>query len=1004
MTTLTNYTCWSPDVVTATIATEAASPSDAVLLATHTPLRIRRRGDGKAGDVITEEQFIDEFLNGPVKEGVRVAPIIGESGSGKSHLVRWVYASLQESDGRHVIYLPKARTSLRDVIERLLGDLPGEQFDEVRSKLDGLSESVSKATLERKIIDELAEAVREAEVERGDFLAKALVGDRGLYVLLHDPLFRQYLLEPDSFIPKRAEHALRGRGLNEDDVPPVFTVDDLPLAIANVRNVAEASELARVAFRRISSDAQLQVAAVKLLNDHLDVAVMRAANLGVGSIQDAFMALREHLVGQEIILLIEDFALIQGIRRDLLDAVIEVGTVGGVEKFAPVRTMMAVTSGYYDALPDTFRTRAEASSPVYVVDVDMADVSSANDRTAINFVGRYLNAARLGAPKLEGAAPNVPNACEDCPFMEQCHSTFGSSDDGYGLYPYNEAALRRAVAITADPERKLMFNPRRVLARTVRGVLIEEASAIRDGRFPSADFLREERTRDREQSSARRQRDLQLAELSAINERYEEPERTRYELAFQFWGGVSLDIKPGIYSAFSLPPVDLKRDERTPVTPAIAEPAASVGPVTNSISPALQRKLDDVENWARGDSLPQAVAREVRAIVRRALIADLAWTDPIMKAPGTQALARAIPDGTQASRTVSIDGASENLPQGVAPIVRFEQTPANGLLFKNLLQFQANPSSAPDALIELRSITDKHRGAVITRLVESMGFHQDSLIAAAASLLAGAALLGQLPVKPRLNDYVAAVLWSGDGYVRLDASRLGQWTQAEIKYLADRKPTVDVFRSALGASQGAGAVHAIDDPRVRRVVSSALKSVDSLGSETLPTWAQRSEKSRRDLEEKIGPQVAEWARILRELRAEVPEGVSYIGTVDAIKAAIEVGSTQGFVKANLAEVESANLAARTRDFASVSRLEVAIDTARESLGLDLWSAVGRADGSDVVAIANYLRDTDDWLSAGLRDAEGRDLAGAFDVDADIESVLNRWTEILRTGSQGANRE
>ncbi|TFV95398.1 ATP-binding protein [Leifsonia flava] len=986
--------------MTSTIATEAASPSDAVLLATHTPLRIRSRGDGDAGDFITEREFIDAFLNGPVKEGVLVAPVVGESGSGKSHLVRWVYASLEANPLRHVIYLPKAQTSLRDVIERLLRDLPGSQFDEVRSKLGGLSEAVSRETLERKILDELAAAVRDVQVERGDFLTKALVGDRGLYVLLHDPLFREYLLRPESFIPRRAEHALRGRGVDEDDVPPVFTVDDLPLEIANVNN---ASDLARAAFRKVSADSQMQVAAVKLLNDHLDVAVMRAANLGVGSIQAAFMALREHLVGQEIVLLIEDFALIQGIRRDLLDAIIEVGTVGGIEKYAPVRTMMAVTHGYYSSLPDTFRTRAEASSPVYVVDVDMADVSEGTDRTAVNFVARYLNAARLGAKALEDSAPTTPNACERCPLLDACHAAFGASDDGYGLYPYNESALRRAVAITADPERKSMFNPRRVLARMVRGVLTEEASAIRDGRFPTANFLREERARDREQTAARRQRDLPLAELSALDERYNEPERTRYLLTFQFWGGVSFNVRPDVLSAFSLPPADLQFDEGTTARPPSIENEIQQRPQAATIPPALQRQLEDVDNWARGGQLSQETARTIRTVVRRALVADISWVDPIMKAPLGPVLSRAVPDAGQISRSVSIAGARENLAQGISPILRFEQTPANGLLFKSLLHFQVAPSSAPDALIELRRISDECRSDVIARVVASMEYERTQLIVAAASLIAGAALLGQLALKPRVRDFVGAALWSGDHYVRADNSRSDQWLQTEAKYLADRKTAVVAFRAAVGASQGGGAVHAVDDPRVRDIVTAAAKLVDSFAVDETPSWAREAEQSRLRLVAVIDRQLSEWDAAVNVIRGEVPEGVSYLGTVDAVKAATEMGTNQGFVRANLVEVESANVAARARDFSSVTQLESAIELARASDGLDRWSVVGRAVGDEAVAIAKYLRDTAVWLDAGLRNAEGRDLAGTLDIDADIETVLSKWGDIVTAGEE-ANGE
>ena len=53
--------------------------------------------------------------------------------------------------------------------------------------------------------------------------------------------------------------------------------------------------------------------------------VDEAANLGVGRLQQAFLAIRRALAsdGEEIVLLVEDFALVQGIQRDLLDAILE---------------------------------------------------------------------------------------------------------------------------------------------------------------------------------------------------------------------------------------------------------------------------------------------------------------------------------------------------------------------------------------------------------------------------------------------------------------------------------------------------------------------------------------------------------------------------------------------------------------------------------------------------------------------------------------------------------
>ena len=72
---------------------------------------------------------------------------------------------------------------------------------------------------------------------------------------------------------------------------------------------------------------------------------------------------------------------------------------------------MAVTPGYYrESLPETFRTRSEATSPLYEVDIDLA---GADDEAFIDFVGRYLNAARVGKAALETATPRRSERVHD---------------------------------------------------------------------------------------------------------------------------------------------------------------------------------------------------------------------------------------------------------------------------------------------------------------------------------------------------------------------------------------------------------------------------------------------------------------------------------------------------------------------------------------------------------------------------------------------------------------
>src|SRR3954471_7321244 len=110
MSDFAGFVCWNKNTVTATIATEAVSPSRSVFLATHAPLDIHRTSvaGGRPGvtKVVSERDVLRDFLTRPPNNGVLIMPVLGESGAGKSHLVRWIAAQTNSTDQRQVIYLP----------------------------------------------------------------------------------------------------------------------------------------------------------------------------------------------------------------------------------------------------------------------------------------------------------------------------------------------------------------------------------------------------------------------------------------------------------------------------------------------------------------------------------------------------------------------------------------------------------------------------------------------------------------------------------------------------------------------------------------------------------------------------------------------------------------------------------------------------------------------------------------------------------------------------------
>lgn len=1000
MTAQVNFVCWSPEVVSATIPTEAATPSNEVLLATHAPLRITSRGGPgrrEGSQLIRETEVLGEFLDATPTNGVLVATVLGESGAGKSHLVRWVNATLSKAPDakRHVVYLQKTETSLKDVVEALLIGQTDPEFDELRRKVSGLGSGMTTDEMEHKLLAELAEALRTAQADNA--YAKALVGEHGLRLFFTDPLFEKHLLRDGSFIRRRAEHALRGRSADEGDVPLEFTVADLPLDIEDYNeSILEAASATQRLFRQVLARPQMQAEAVRLINANLDVAVMKAASLAVGDIGQAFKKIREKLLGDEIILLIEDVALIQGVRRDLLDAIVEVSVVQGVERYATVRTMMAVTPGYYkESLPETFRRRSEATSPLYYVDVDL-DSTTADEDDLIDFVGRYLNAARVGKDRLEREAPTVANACLSCRFKSTCHASFGATRDDYGLYPYNRSAVLRAIRACAEKaDTHAFFNPRKVLSRAVRNVLTGNASTIEQGTFPPADFLAEESA------------DMGLPRLpthvrEAIEEKYDGGDAGRLEALVTFWGDVGAErISDDALTAFSHPAVPAEVYDRTMTddspsdTPADrggARPSPTGG-TADDLPRSLQRTLDEIDAWANGRVLPQGIAADLRSIYRDALLARIDWFDTVIKDPDTSTLLRAVPNN---ARSVSIEGATENLAFGIEPLLRLERSARMAVTFKGLLLLKAGyPSRAGSALPRVDAVVAERVDEAKRRILRELDVADDALAAAAASLIRGAIACGVLPSRATDLDLVSACLWR-DASPRPDgASRSPDWLTAYHNYVAARGEAINHLLEGLGAAQGTqGAVHAIDFRRFSAITRKARELANGDSDPVVPDWCRDADQKLRALTRLGARQIAHWQALVDRVRLHVPEGSSYLDTVDAIVAAVRDGQAQGLVRVpNLQVLESKNQAARTLDQRSVADVERVIAATAGASGGDLAGAVGAVIGGDLQAIADYLEYSAGWVTAGIAQAENSGGTVA-DVDALIDDAIAVWLKVV----------
>lgn len=610
--TFSEVVCWQPQALEEVLTIVAARPSDAVFLATHRPAQMARlSGEGDQGDVdYNETAFRDEFLD-PKRKNLLV-PVIGSSGSGKSHLIRWLDTQVERTPDRHVVNVPKHSTNLRDVINLILRELSGEGFDKFRDRLssaaDGLT--VTQAVWDLRsnlayLIEHMSSGVVVKQANGTSLNPEELdYYRRHLPAFLLEDVVRRALDSEGSVLTRLIKEALHGRS-EDKDAAFTITPDDLPLTL---KDVASASAKVQGLYRQLSTNAGVREAAVALMNHFLAPALQRLYNLSGDDLLTLMRDVRKSLKRQQktLILLIEDFALLQGIQRPLLEALID----DDQRDLCDIRVAFAVTTGYFKDM-ETVRTRLS-----FVVNLDVRPGSQKKTKEVREtLAGLYLNAGRWGDVALHTELPHLrvgtalQSKCTECLYRSVCHRAFGSVKldsvaGDVGLYPLNPEALE-VVNRHHQPVPELV-NPRELL-RGLRETLTEAQAGLPDLEFPTRRFR---------QAYLQGIDPLDDADTSRLETITNLTLREQAEAVARIWGsGRSRYVSPrGIHDALGYPFVAGAEEVSSP-TLLPPSPVVSESPITNP--PAVTHT--PLQFWAAGTVLPQSAATELRNEVVAAL-------------------------------------------------------------------------------------------------------------------------------------------------------------------------------------------------------------------------------------------------------------------------------------------------------------------------------------------------------------------------------------------------
>jgi len=574
--------------------------------------------------------------NGPL-------PVLGEVGSGKSHLVRWVDSQLRSDDDAarfHIVRIPK-NASLRSVIESMLEGIDGPEFEEMRKKARAIGENktaremaqqlllhmgqelVRRTNREMARIQSLAEASggHLPEYEQETFeLFELHGGQDGLIRLINDQAFQDHLLAPDSPVMKFASRLAggdTGGGIDDDELlnfSDAFKEGDLSFRSVEMSHLSEPAKI-YLAESRINNDEHALREVASLMTDLLNTSLQSffddSFQYAGGSFQDLFRDIRKYLksLSLELFVLVEDMAAISAIADKLIDCLIEDPN----SELCDVHSVIASTPEQHN-FNKKKSTVSDRAGGIYFVDIDQRTFNEKVllDRV-VDMCGRYLNAARHGRAVLDQALDNqlpVPEIT-----IQQCDLDWDATSSGYPLFPLTRTSVERlAKTYLLNESGSLVFSPRKVLNRIVLKVLQCEPP-WRSKRFPPTEEFPE----------IPYSTDVVL-EFRKLQ--YENPDSAA--LFVSIWGNGATDIADarvelsdevcrclGFETLLNIDPSQNPKPKLDMTEQKHPEPSSPSGAQT---IPRWQQRadadLEKVDAWAQsGTTLDQTISKDVRDFV-----------------------------------------------------------------------------------------------------------------------------------------------------------------------------------------------------------------------------------------------------------------------------------------------------------------------------------------------------------------------------------------------------
>lgn len=492
-----NIVCWQKDRLDAVFQTAALDAEEAVFKFTHSPMSFDRLDPNDLklqrtlGKLDEERALQDYWLK---KSDHMSCAVIGDPGTGKSHLIKWIYRRVEQELGsdNHIILVPRDSSNLSSIIELIIQDFDGPNIEQIRTQVQGQNISVSAA--KRKVMETLAHAIDPATYEEGI----SFVDEQEEYLrsslpqVLRDQNFQDVLMSRnESNILDRLVKHLFGKRETVDDLENdcKWKYEDLQIP---QRTIERSRDDVKELLSLIDDDEEIRKHALEVLNKFLKEALASTVGVRQGSLLEAFNEIRKFLweEGKSLYLFVEDVSTARGLEGELLEIINVKRTEAQNTKLAPFHSVLGFTRDDFsnpNFVPANLRQR-------FSLILDFRQKASEIRKGFMaEFSSRYLNAVRYPKQKLESALENMgdeasklPSFCEGCAHKEPCHKTFGEVE-GRGLYPFTDTVIKRIYSFREDVNKA--FNPRAMSNLVLKQLLESAEPSLSAKNYPSPDML-----------------------------------------------------------------------------------------------------------------------------------------------------------------------------------------------------------------------------------------------------------------------------------------------------------------------------------------------------------------------------------------------------------------------------------------------------------------------------------------------------------------------------------